>query len=358
LDALGQGTPTWDEDNTVKAAIYNREKGIPEVVEVPIPEIGDNEILLKPMAVGVCGSEVVISNLAGPGSLGHEPAGIVAKAGSKVKNVKEGDRVFVHHRVACLVCRYCRRGYYTMCSKYKEYGFDPSAYAEYTRVLARNVELDTIKLPKHVSFDEGCLIEPLATVWRAVKRTNIQIGDSVLIIGAGFAGLAAVQIVRIFGAGLVGICDLIDSKLDLAKKLGADLAINPKNQDVLEIFRAANEGRKADIVLVIAGSIAALEQGIQLTEKGGTVTQYGVSEKDETISLVPFDLLHTEVTYSPSYSSSPIDTKEVAGFLFLGKIKGLPLISHHFGLNQIIEALELKKKATDSIKILIHPHDQ
>jgi L-iditol 2-dehydrogenase len=342
----------------MKAAIYNREKGFPEVIEVPIPEIARDEILLKPMAVGVCGSEVVTSNLAGPGSFGHEPAGIVAKTGSKVKNVKEGDRVFVHHRVACLACRHCRRGYYTMCSRYKDYGFDPCAYAEYTRVLARNVELDTIKLPKHISFDEGCLIEPLATVWRAVKRTNIQIGDSVLIVGAGFAGLAAVQIVRIFGAGLVGICDLFDYKLDLAKKLGADLVINPKNQDVLEIFMAANEGRKADIVLVIAGSIAALEQGIELTEKGGTVTQYGVSEKNETISLVPFDLLHTEVTYSPSYSASPIDTKEAAAFLFLGRIKGLPLISHHFSLIQIAEALELKKKAADSLKILIHPHDQ
>lgn len=342
----------------MKAAVYNREKGIPEVIEVPIPEIGDEEVLLKPMAVGVCGSEVVSSNIAGPGSFGHEPAGIIAKAGSKVKSVKEGDRVFIHHRVACLKCHYCRRGNYTMCSRYQEYGFDPGAYSEYTRVLSRHVELDTIRLPDHVSFDEGCLIEPLATVWRAVKRTNIQVGDSVLIIGAGFAGLAALQIARIFGAGLVGICDLVDDKLEIAKELGADLTINSRHQDVLESFRTANEGRKADIVMVVPGSISALEQGIKLTEKGGTVIQYGVTEKDQRISLDPFDFLHREVTYSSSYSSSPIDTKEVAGFLFLGKIKGLPLISHHFRLDQIVEALELKKKAVDSIKILIHPHDQ
>ncbi len=342
----------------MKAAVYNRDKRRPEVIEVPVPEIADDEVLLKPMAVGVCGSEVISSNVAGPGSFGHEPAGIVIKAGSRVKNVKEGDRVFVHHRVACHVCRHCRRGSYTMCERYKEYGFDPGAYAEYTRVLSRHVALDTIKLPEHISFDEGSLIEPLATVLRAVKRSRIQPGDSVLIIGAGFAGLAALQIARVFGAGLVGICDLVDEKLAIAKELGADLIINSKKEDVLESYRTANNGRKADTVMVIPGSIAALDMGIRSTEKGGTVMQYGVSESDQRFSFAPFDFLHKEITYATSYSSSPIDTKEVAKFLFLGRIKGLPLISHHFMLDQIEEALLLKKRAVDSIKILVHPNIQ
>ena len=342
----------------MKAAVFNPEIGGPQIIEVPVPEIGRDEILLKPMAVGVCGSEVIEDNLKGPGSFGHEPAGYVAKAGKDVKNVKEGDRVFVHHRVPCLVCHYCRRGNYTLCAGYKEYGFDPSAYAEYTRVKARNVQVDTIKLPDHITFDEGSLIEPLATVWRAFKRSKIHIGDTVLIIGAGFAGLAAVQIAKIFGASTVIISDLVDYKLELAKQLGADYTINPQQENIFDKITEINEGRKADIVIVVPPNRKILEEGIRLTEKGGTIIQYGVSNIDDMISINPFDFLHYELTYAPSYSSSPIDTKEVATFLFKGKIKGAPLISHHFKLDQLKEALTLKKKAIDSIKIIIHPHDE
>ena len=341
----------------MKAAVFNPKLSAPEIIETPVPEIDEDEILLKPMAVGVCGSEIQFDNLKGPGSFGHEPAGIVAKAGRKVKNVKEGDRVFVHHRVPCLVCHYCRRGNHTLCSDYKEYGFDPSAYAEYTRVKSRNVKIDTIILPDHITFEEGSLIEPLATVWRACKRSNIHPGDTVLIIGAGFAGLAGVQIARIFGAATVIISDIVDFKLDLARKLGADYTINPRNENISDKLLEINNGRKADVVIVIPSSAAILEDAIRLTEKGGTITQYGVSKIDDTITINPFDFLHFELTYRPSYSSSPIDTKEVAAFLFRGKIKGAPLITHHFKLEQLPAALALKTEAATSIKIIIHPHD-
>ena len=128
----------------MKAVVINRKIGRPEIVEVPVPEIGDGEILYKPMACGVCGSDVIDWNVAGPGTFGHEPAGYVVKKGKGVTGVKEGDRVFIHHRVPCLTCHYCRRGHFTMCQDYKEYGFDPSAYAEYTRVKERHVRTDLI----------------------------------------------------------------------------------------------------------------------------------------------------------------------------------------------------------------------
>lgn len=342
----------------MKAAVYNRAKGTPELVEVPIPEINDGEILIKPMACGVCGSDVLSWNLAGQGSFGHELAAYVVKVGKGVKNVKEGDRVFVHHRVPCLICHYCRRGHYTMCPRYLEYGFDPGAFAEYSRVRTRNVQFDTIKLPDHISFEEGCLIEPLACCWRTIKRTNLQPGDTVVVMGAGFAGLVGVEVAKILGAGLVIVSDFVDFKLDKAKELGADVVINPGKEDVLEKIKEVNEGRKADIVLITPSSLPALKEGIRLAEKGGTITQFGPTGPDESFSMIPHDFFFQELTYSPSYSSSPIETKTVATFIFQGKIKVLPLITHHFKLDQIMEALELKKKATDSLKIIIHPHDE
>ena len=342
----------------MKAAVYNTKLGAPEIIERAIPEIGDNEILLKPMSVGVCGSEVLTYRLTGPGSFGHEPAGIVERIGSNVKTLREGDRVFVHHRVPCMVCRYCRRGHPAMCASYLEMGFDPSAYAEYTRVKARNVQSDTILLPDHVSFDQGCLIEILSCIWRHLKRSNIYYGDTVMIVGAGFVGAVAVQIAKILGAGKVFISDFVDFKLEKAREMGADDVINPGREDTLERVLQLNGGRKADVVVTIAGSIKALKDSMRLIDKGGTLAQFGPVEQDATMQWAPNDMFYPEISYVSTYSSSPFDTKEVAGFLFDGRIKVDSLITHHFPLSKIREALDLKGKADTSLKIIVHPHLQ
>ena len=340
----------------MKAAVYNVKKGMAELVEVPVPDIGDDEILLKPMSVGVCGSETLTYRLTGPGSFGHEPAGYVEKVGNKVTGVKVGERVFIHHRVPCFVCHYCVRGHYSMCKKYLELGFDPSAYAEYTRVKARNVQLDTIVLPDHITFDEGCLIEILSCIWRCLKRAHVHVGDTVFIIGAGFVGLAALQIARIMGARKVFISDLVDFKLRKALEMGADAALNPKKENVSEKLLDLNEGRKADVVMTIAGSIKAVQEGAKLVDRGGTLAQFGPTEQDATFPWAPNDFFYPEISYIPTYSSSPLETREVSHYLFQGELKVAPLISHHFKLDQIAEALALKEKAEDSLKIVVHPH--
>jgi L-iditol 2-dehydrogenase len=340
----------------MKAAVYNTETGAPEIIERDIPEIGDDEILFKPMSVGVCASEVLTYRLKGPGSFGHEPAGIVVETGKNVNNVKVGDRVFIHHRVPCFVCRECRRGHHAMCDQYLEMGFDPSAYAEYTRVKARNVAYDTIHLPNHISFDEGCVIEILSCIWRALKRANIYYGDTVMIVGAGFVGGVAVQAAKILDAGKVFISDFEDFKLDKAKAVGADGVINAKTEDPLERLLDLNNGRKAEIVVTIAGSIKALQSAIPLVERGGTLAQFGPVEEKASFPWEPNSLFYPEISYVPTYSSSPFDTKEVAEYLFNGRIQVKSLITHHFPLNQINEALELKRKTVGSMKIIVHPH--
>jgi L-iditol 2-dehydrogenase len=347
------------EGARVKAAVVNRKIGKPEIIDVPVPEIGDGEILFKPLACGVCGSDVIGWNITGPGTFGHEPAGVVVKTGKGVTNVGEGDRIFVHHRVSCLSCHYCRRGHYTMCEKYHEYGFDPSAYAEFTRVKARHVQLDTIRLPDHITYEEGALIEPLATMWRLMERSEIRGGDTVLILGAGILGLSAVQVAQMAGATMVISVDFNDWKLTYAKELGADMIINRGEhslEEIGEMIRTANDGRLADLVVVVPPKVSAVEEGIRLTAKGGRISQFGPTGPGDLLTIDPNEFFFREITYASSYSSSPIHTKTVAELLFRGKLKVKHLITHHFRLDQIMEALDLKKKAEDSLKIMIHPH--
>ncbi|MGI6750608.1 MAG: zinc-binding dehydrogenase [Atribacter sp.] len=343
----------------MKAAIVNKETGKPEIVDVPIPEIQEGEILFKPMACGVCGSDVIDWNINGPGSFGHEPAGIVVKVGKNVKNVKEGDRIFVHHRVPNPDCRFFRRGHGTVCPEYPQYGFIPSAYAEFTRVTERHVRLDLIHLPDHISFEVGALIEPMATMWRLMSRAGLQGGDTVLVIGAGALGLSAIQVAQRLGATMVINSDYNDWKLEYSKALGVDFTINRGKHtldEIKEIIRESNEGRLADVVVVIPPRIKALEEGIELTEKGGVVSQFGPTGPGEVLTIDPNYFFFREITYAASYSSTPNETKMVADFIFKGKLKVKHLITHHYTLDQIMEALALKKKAEDSLKIMVHPH--
>lgn len=343
----------------MKACIVNRSTGEPEIIDVPIPEIGDGEILFKPMACGICGSDVIKWNVTGPGSFGHEPAGYVVKVGRGVTNVKKGDRVFVHHRVPDPNCRQFRRGHGTMCPEYHEYGFDPSAYAEFTRVKARHVAIDTIKLPDDVPFEVGALIEPLATMWRLMKRAGIQNGDTVLIMGAGVLGLSAVQVATRMGAGMVISSDRNQWKLDYAGPLGADLTIDRSKhtpEEVAEVIREHNMDRLPDVVVVIPPMVEVLREGIALTGPGGRVSQFGPTGPGDVLTIDPNDFFFREITYASSYSSTPLETREVSELLFRGKLKVQHLISHHLRLDQIKEGLDLKEKAEDSLKIMVHPH--
>jgi L-iditol 2-dehydrogenase len=284
---------------------------------------------------------------------------VVVKTGPGVTNVKEGDRIFVHHRVACLACHFCRRGHYTMCEQYHHYAFDPGAYAELTRVKAWHVERDIIHLPDHITYEEGALIEPLATMYRLMERSEIKVGDTVLVMGAGILGLSAVQVAQRIGATMVISMDYNDWKLDHAKKLGADLTINRGNhslEEIKQLIRDNNAGRLADLVVVVPPKVSAVEEGIQLTEKGGRISQFGPTGPGDTLTIDPNEFFFREITYASSYSSSPLHTKTVAELLFRGKLKVSHLITHHFKLEQIMEALALKEKAEDSLKIMVHPH--
>jgi L-iditol 2-dehydrogenase len=339
----------------MKVARYYSRDDI-RVEEVPVPAIGPGEILVRVAACGLCGSDLMqwyVEEKA-PTVLGHEPVGVVTEVGKGVEAFEPGDRVFVHHHVPCCTCHYCLRGNYTLCATFKATHLDPGGFAEYIRVPAPNVERDVLVLPPEMSFDAASLIEPVATCIRGIERTGIQTGDTVIVLGAGVTGLIHLQLARLYGAGTIVITDFSAFRLEMARQLGADLALDAR-QDVLGALLAANEGRKADVVIVTAGSIQAMVQGIDLAGGGATVLLFAPSPPGVDLPISPHHLLFSEITVVSSYSCAPAETRQALKLIQLGRIHSRELITHRFGLSGVGQAIELANQAAESAKILITP---
>lgn len=324
--------------------------------EVSCPELGPGEILVKVVACGLCGSDLMewYVKKKAPAVLGHEPAGVVAAVGQGVDAFAVGDRVFVHHHVPCFTCHYCLRGSYTLCETFKSTHLDPGGFAEYVRVPALNVERDVLHIPPDLSFDDATMIEPVATCIRGIERASIQTGDTVVVIGAGVTGLIHLQLARIYGAGRVVVTDFSEFRLEAARRLGADQTINAA-QDVEPAFMDGNEGRCADVVIVTAGSIPAMEQGMALAGGGATVLLFAPSPPGVDLPVSPYRLLFSEITVVSSYSCSPAETRQALKLIDLGRIKVSDLVTHRFDLAGVGDAIRLAAQAGDSLKIVVRP---
>ncbi len=338
----------------MKAAYYYSNDDI-RVVDIPIPEIGTGDVLVKMEACGVCGSDILewYRKPRAPMYFGHEVTGVVVGAGERVKLFKPGNRVFVHHHVPCFVCHYCQRGNYTMCPTYHSSSLDPGGFAEFVRIPAINVERGMLKLPPEISFEEGALIEQISCCLRGLNKSGLQQGDTVLVIGTGFAGLVHIQLAKLLGAGIVIASDLIDYRLDKAKKFGADYIINPKKENPEARIREINQGRLADIVVVTPASTAVIKQAIDLADKGSTVYIFGPTSPEETLSIIPHTLFFSEITIMASYSSYIAETTVTLGYIKRKQIDCPELITHRFSLDNIGEAIRVVVKGEKSLKVVV-----
>ena len=194
------------------------------IVDLPIPEIGAGELLVQLQACGLCASDVMewYMKPRAPIYPGHEPVGIIAAVGEGVQQFSIGQRVFIHHHVPCMVCHYCQRGSFSQCPTFRATRLYPGGLAEYIRVPALNVQLDVLPLPDDLSFEAATLIEPLACCVRGINRSDIQPGDSVLVLGAGSNGLMLAQLAQQRGAIRVIIVDPIAYRRQRALDAGID----------------------------------------------------------------------------------------------------------------------------------------
>ncbi|MEM4704587.1 MAG: alcohol dehydrogenase catalytic domain-containing protein [Candidatus Bathyarchaeia archaeon] len=338
----------------MKVAMYYSQNDI-RIESVPRPKIGDGEVLVEMKACGVCGSDLMSWYLEAraPLVLGHEPAGVIAEKGSLVKDFEVGDRVFVHHHVACLKCHYCLRGDYTLCKQFHETNIDPGGFAEYFRVPAANLQLDTLKIPDTLSFDEATLIEPAACCLRALKKCSLQRGDVVVVVGAGATGIIHVALSKILGAAKVFVSDLFDYRLDVAEKFGADCLVNPQRESLAEAVEAETSNRGADLVVVTAPSLEAYQTGLKVCRKGGKLCVFAPTKPGVHMRLSPKELFFSEVQIIPSYSTSHLETRAVAELMASRKLDLRRLITHRFPLDETAKAFKTALESRESIKVLV-----
>ncbi len=341
----------------MKAAIYYNNDKI-RIEERPIPEIGPGDLLIKTAACGLCGSESMewYQLKRAPKVMGHEPAGIVAKAGSEVKGFKEGDRVFVNHHVGRIHSHLALRGHFTSDPFYSSTNLEPGAMCEYFRAPAVNVETDTHLIPDKVSFEAATFMEPWGCVLGGLKVAGIQYGDTVAVVGAGFMGQGFVHLAPLFGAGAIIALDLSDFRLSKAGEMGATHTINPEKEDPKEVLYDLNHGRGADSVILTVPSISALEMAYDLVGVGGTLHLNAPPSGDRDWKLNPTRMYFDEITITNKYSADHHDTYQILKWLEAGRIRPEAAITHRFALEDVGRAFKLLVKADKSIKTMIYPN--
>jgi len=340
----------------MRVAMYYNNKDI-RIEEIPTPEIGRGELLVRIEASGICGSDVMewYRIKKAPLVLGHEIAGQVVQVEEGVNRYKKGDRVVASHHVPCNTCRFCLRGHHTVCDTLRRTNFDPGGFAEYVRLPAINVDRGVYLIPHGVSFEEASFAEPLACVWRAQETAGIGPGDTVVIIGSGIAGLLHIQLACALGATRVVATDISEDRLRAAKRFGADATIHAK-EDIVSEVRRINDGWLADKVLVCTGAVSANLQALQLVERGGTVLFFAPTDPGVTVPVSINDIFfRNDVVLMTSYAGSPADHVTALELIRARRVRVSEMISHRLSLAETGKGFELVAEARDSIKVIIEP---
>jgi L-iditol 2-dehydrogenase len=341
----------------MRVAMYYNNRDI-RLEEMPRPEIGEGELLVKVVSSGICGSDVMewYRIKRAPLVLGHEIAGDIVEVGDRVARYKVGQRVFVSHHVPCMRCRYCLSGHESTCDTLRSTNFYPGGFAEYVRVPEINIEHGVYVLPKELTYDDGSFIEPVACVVRGLHSIDFQPGKTVLVLGSGIAGLLNIKVAKAYGAARIIATDINEYRLRAAKRFGADVTFNGAD-DVPSLVKKANDGRGADYVIVCAGATQAMTQAFRSVDRGGKILMFAPPMPGSEVP-VPFgDLWKDEVTITSTYAGSPRDIKETIELLRTKKLIVSDMITHRFRLADTGKGFALVAKAEESIKVIIEPQN-
>jgi L-iditol 2-dehydrogenase len=340
----------------MRVAMYYKNNDI-RVEEIPTPQIGQGEVLLKSLACGICGSDVMewYRIHKAPLVLGHEATGEIVEIGENVKRFKKGDRVFVSHHVPCNTCHYCLNGNHTVCDTLRSTNFDPGGFAEYVRVPEINVDRGIFVLPDNMSLEDGTFIEPLACVVRGQRLARIEPGQTVVIIGSGMSGLLHILLARSLGAGKIIATDINEYRMEMARKFGADSVISA-HDDLPSHLLKLNSNRLADRVIVTAGADSALNSALKSVDRGGTILFFAPGGPDTYLS-VPFnDFWKNCITLLPTYGASPLDIEVAIELISSQRVPVQKMITHRLSLAEIEYGFKLVTEAKESIKVVIEPH--
>ncbi|HMI49941.1 MAG TPA: alcohol dehydrogenase catalytic domain-containing protein [Candidatus Saccharimonadales bacterium] len=348
----------------MRAGVY-REKGIVRVEKVPVPEVGNGEILIKVAACGICGTDIkkiFHGYVAPPQILGHELAGTVVAVGSGVQKWKLGDRVMSFHHIPCGTCFYCENRLFSQCGQYKTTGltggFTPNGggFAEYVKAMPWVTEHGVVALPDEVSFEEATFIEPINTIVKAVQKARIVAGETVLVMGCGPIGLQLLMVANLQGARLYA-SDPMEVRRKKSLTLGALESFDPSSGKLVEEIRARTDGRGADAVLVAVAHPAVVIDALAAARPGGRVLLFAANDPVTKIEFPAAAVGIDEKEILGSYSAAVDIQQEAAELVLQKKLPVMDIVTHRFALDRIQEGLELAARPTaESLKILItHP---
>jgi L-iditol 2-dehydrogenase len=340
----------------MKAAVFEAVKKI-VVKEVPVPEIGPDEVLIKVKLTGICGTDWSIYN--GwysadklPMIPGHEFSGVIAKVGKKANGLKEGDRITADINMSCGHCYYCIRGDQLLCNNFTQLGIHTDGtFAEYVKAKASLVH----HLPDQLTFEEGAFIEPLSCCIHAAKAVNARVGGSMAIVGCGLVVLhARIAGLRACASGIV----FGDNKkrLGIARQMGADyiIDINEVADPVAEVLKLT-DGRGVDYAIEAVGTTKTYEQAFAMLRKGGTLSAFGITGEQDVMSIRPFEFVLGEKKITGSCAGIGDDWPDAITLLANGRIDPKPLFSMKVPLEDLEWALHELRRDPNLFKIFVSP---
>jgi L-iditol 2-dehydrogenase len=346
---------------TMRAGVF-REKSIVRVEEVPVPEVGPGEVLIKVAACGVCGTDIkkiFHRYVEPPQILGHELGGTVVALGAKVTQWKPGDRVMSFHHVSCGNCFYCERRLFSQCKQYKTTGltagFTPNGggFAEYVKAMPWVAARGIVALPDNVTFEEATFIEPINTILKAVQKARVASGETVLVIGCGPIGLQLLMVAKLEGPRLY-TSDPMAVRRAKSVTLGAIESFDPSDGKLVEQIRARTDGRGADAVLVAVAHPSVIVEALAAARPGGRVLLFAANDPVTKIEFPAAAVGIDEKEILGSYSAAADIQEAAAGLVLQKKLPVMDIVTHRFPLDRIQEALELAARPTaESLKILI-----
>ena len=305
----------------MKSAVFYGKHDL-RVENSPMPKVGHEDILIQVKACGICGTDVHIyegdkgaAEVTPPTILGHEFSGVIAEVGSNVTKYKVGDRVCIDPNCYCGKCDFCRNGIAHYCTDMIGYGTTVNGgFAEYCSVNQRQV----YKLGDNTTFEQGAMTEPVACCLHGMDMCNIHPGSNVVVIGGGMIGLLMLQLSKLAGAARVALLEPVESKRVVAKKLGADILIDPINENVEEELKKAGM-IWVNTVIECVGKTATIQQAIDIVGNKGTVMMFGLTKPDDTIAVKPFQIFQKEIELKSSFIN-PYTQKRALDLIDSGRL--------------------------------------